>query len=137
MVARLRDAGQTSVSLVAIENQHLVGHVLFSPMTLDARPETAVAGLAPLAVLPEVQNRGIGTRLVREGLTHCRQQGFVGVFVLGHPSYYPRFGFQTADRMGFTATFPDAPPEAFMVLELVPAALRGIGGIARYHPILS
>jgi len=123
LVDRLRQQGISLISMVAVEPHKIVGHILFSPMSVDGHPEiVTVAGLAPLAVLPTYQRKGIGSKLVRAGLKECRQAGFKAVAVLGHPDYYPRFGFKPAASYGIRCEF-DAPAEAFMVLELHPGAL--------------
>jgi putative acetyltransferase len=90
-------------------------------------------GLAPMAVLPARQRQGIGSALVRDGLGRCRELGYEAVVVLGHPGYYPRFGFVPASRFGIGCEY-DVPAEVFMALELVPGALRGKPGTIRYHP---
>jgi putative acetyltransferase len=90
-------------------------------------------GLAPMAVLPELQRQGIGSLLVKTGLEACRKAGHKGVVVLGHPDYYPRFGFVPASKYGITCEY-DAPDETFMAIELCQGALQGQAGIARYQP---
>ena len=85
-----------------------------------------------MAVQPDRQNEGIGTGLVRAGLEACRHMGVVAVLVLGHPEYYPRFGFVPASRFGIQCAY-DAPDEAFMALELVPDALQAVNGRVEYH----
>ncbi len=87
--------------------------------------------LAPLAVLPEFQRRGIGFQLVKKGLEECRNQGHSIVTVLGHPEYYPRFGFKLAAECGIESPF-EVPLEAFMVIELVSGALDGVNGVLKY-----
>ena len=87
--------------------------------------------LAPMAVHPEFQSQGIGSRLVREGLERCRNLGHRIVVVVGHPEFYPRFGFTPARAKGLEAPFP-VPDEAFMVTELVPGALDGVSGMIVY-----
>ena len=91
-------------------------------------------GLAPMAVAPEYQQQGIGSALVRSGLEHCRAAGYKAVIVLGHPRYYPRFGFVPASHFNIRSQY-DAPDEAFMALELEPGALGEIGGVVKYHPL--
>ncbi len=134
LVARLRAAGRAIVSLVAEQAGAIVGHILFSPVTLDP-PGAAVPrllGLAPMAVLPAQQRRGIGGTLVRAGLDACRAQDAGAVVVLGHPAYYPRFGFVPAARVGLRSIYTDG--DAFMALELRPGALAGCTGLIRYAP---
>jgi putative acetyltransferase len=89
--------------------------------------------LAPMAVLPEFQNSGIGSQLVRTGLERCRELGHTIVVVIGHPEYYPRFGFVPARKEGLDLPFP-VPDEAFMVCKLAPDALERIKGMVKYPP---
>ena len=117
-------------SLVAGRQGRLIGHILFSRMWVETAggPVTAVA-LAPMAVLPEHQRQGIGGILIKEGLERMRGLGERIVLVLGHPDYYPRFGFSAQVASGLSSPFH---PEAFMALELSPGALDGIRGSVRY-----
>lgn len=120
------------LSIVAKENENVLGHILFSPITIEAQREMMGAiALAPIAVTPARQRQGIGTQLVQVGLSKCRDLGHSIVVVLGHPQYYRRFGFQTASKFGVQAPFP-VPDEAFMVLELMPDALKNVSGTVRY-----
>jgi len=122
------------LSLVAIEGGQVVGHILFSPMVIETKDGAVPAlTLAPLAVRPEFQNQGIGSQLVRRGIERCRTLGHRIVVVVGHPTYYPRFGFSPARARGLEAPFP-VPDEAFMVLELAPGALDGVAGMIRFPP---
>ena len=130
----LRERGQLVLSLVAVQDQQVVGHLLFTPAIIEAPDRVWPAlGLAPLAVLPEYQRLGIGTALMKHGLEECRQSGYERVIVLGHVAYYPRFGFEPAHRYGISNEF-GVTGDAFMVLELHPGALRGVSGVARYQP---
>ena len=133
LVERLRAEADPVVSLVAEDDSGVVGHILFSPVSLDADSGFFAMGLAPMAVLPDRQRQGIGSALVRAGLDACRKLGCRAVFVLGHPDYYPRFGFVAASRYGIECRF-EAPDEAFMALELEPGALEGLAGKMHYHP---
>ena len=136
LVDALRVAAHPQVSLVAIENTKVVGHIFFSPVTIEPEDNvtTAVAmGLAPMAVLPQYQNQGIGSQLVREGLRECRRLGCEAVVVLGHAEYYPRFGFVPASRKNLRYEY-SVPDEVFMVTELVEGALGMRGGLVKYHP---
>jgi putative acetyltransferase len=120
------------LSLVAIKDRRVVGHILFSPIAIHTNKEVFSAlALAPMAVHPEVQSQGIGSELVRQGLDRCRNQGHSIVVVVGHPKYYPRFGFTAARVKGLEVPFP-VPDEAFMVLELVSGAMNGITGMIIY-----
>jgi putative acetyltransferase len=122
------------LSLVAVDAGQVVGHILFSPMVIETRDGAVPAlALAVLAVRPEFQNQGIGSELVRDGLKRCRALGHRIVVVVGHPNYYPRFGFSPARAQGLEAPFP-VPDEAFLALELVPGALHGVAGMVRYPP---
>lgn len=130
LVDRLRTSSGY-LALVAIEEERVVGHIAFSPVTLTPPTALDVRGLAPMAVAPDCQRKGIGTALVRAGLAACRDDGAEAVVVLGHPAYYPRFGFEAAARRGIACEY-DVPPEAFMAMELVPGALDGVAGVVRY-----
>lgn len=131
LVDRLRAAAEPYISLVAVSGSRVVGHIFFSPVTLEGS-DAAMMGLAPMAVLPEYQNQGIGSQLVREGLRQCLRVGRYVVVVLGHPEYYPRFGFVPASRKGLRCEY-DVPDEVFMVTELKPNALS-VGGLVKYRP---
>jgi putative acetyltransferase len=122
-----------SISLVATQDDRVVGHILFTPVTIDPPVDARIAGLGPMSVRPEYQRQGIGGRLVRAGLEECGRRGYAAVVLVGHPEYYPRFGFGPAHRHGLECEFP-VPPEAFMVLELEAGALRGLTGVVRYRP---
>ncbi|HEX6902618.1 MAG TPA: N-acetyltransferase [Thermoanaerobaculia bacterium] len=132
LVAALREQAHPLISLVAEDEDAIVGHILFSPVTLTGHPALRIMGLAPMAVAPERQREGIGSSLVRAGLDECRKLGFGAVVVLGHPEYYPRFGFFPAARFGVGCEY-DVPEEVFMAMELEPGHLRGVSGTIRYH----
>ena len=97
IVKAVREGGEPTISLVAVADGDVVGHILFSPATIssDSREWPAI-GLAPMSVLPEYQRQGIGSKLVNRGLDSCREAGYERAIVLGHASYYPRFGFRPA-----------------------------------------
>jgi putative acetyltransferase len=134
LVDALRANARPYVSSVAVIDEQVVGHILFSPVSVESEGSAFTAmGLAPMAVLPECQNQGIGSRLVREGLKECERLGEDIVVVLGHPNYYPRFGFMPASLKGLRSEY-DVPDEVFMVAELVPGALKGRRGLVKYHP---
>ena len=131
LVEMLRAAGKIVVSLVAVHQERVVGHILFSPVTVGDVPEGLRAvGLAPMSVLPELQNRGIGSRLVHEGLEACRRRGEEVVVVLGHAAYYPRFGFVKAKDRGLDNEY--GADESFMVLELKKGTLQSVHGLVKY-----
>lgn len=133
LALRVMDA-RTCVSLVAERGGEIVGHVLFSPVSVDGHSfARAPMALGPLAVTPELQRGGVGGALARAGIEACRQVGAPFLVVLGHPPYYPRFGFVPAAC--FALTFGDGPPlDAFMAMELVPGALADVRGAVRYAP---
>jgi putative acetyltransferase len=132
LVDALRQGGYLRVSLVAVSDGQVVGHILFSdlPIVTDARIVPALS-LAPMAVLPEYQRQGIGSALARASLEECRKLGHRIVIVVGHPDYYPRFGFSSklAARLGSPFS-----GEAFMALELAPGAMAGVVGSVKYPP---
>ena len=133
-IEALRDRGAATLSLVAEIDDRVVGHLFFTPAAIETADHTWPAlGLAPLAVLPEYQRQGIGSALMRAGLAECARLGYERVIVLGHPEYYPRFGFMRASLYGIRPEW-EAPDEAFMVLELQHGALDGVSGLAKYQP---
>ena len=136
LVDTLREHAQPLVSLVAEDKGAIVGHIMFSPVSLPGHPALRIVGLAPMAVAPEHQRKGVGSALVRAGLDHCRQLGFGAVVVLGHPAYYPRFGFSSSARFGIGCEY-DVPEEVFMVAELKDGFLGGASGTVKYHAAFS
>jgi putative acetyltransferase len=138
--ARIVDALRASpgaISLVAVAGDRVVGHIFFTPVSLDAdRPLVRVAGLGPMAVRPAFQRAGVGSALVRRGIEECRRHGYAAVVVLGHRRFYPRFGFRPAGAWGLVCEYP-VPPEAFMAIELDPGSLDGRSGRVRYSPEFS
>ena len=134
LVDALRRRATPLFSLVAEDGANVVGHILFSPVTLASEPGLTLMGLAPMAVVPSRQRQGVGSSLVREGLDRCRQVNAAGVVVLGHPEYYPRFGFLPAARLFLRCEY-DVPEEVFMVRELREGAVCGLSGTIRYHSV--
>ena len=133
LVELLRDRNKAPVALVAVSNNKIVGHVMFSPVTITLAPKVFRAvGLAPLSILPEFQRQGIGSMLAREGLKKCAVAGFEMAVVLGDPDYYPRFGFSRASLYGLGNEY--GADEHFMAIELKNGALDKISGIVRYSP---
>lgn len=132
LVDRLRRQARPVVSLVAEDGAEVIGHIMFTPVSLAGHPELSLMGLAPMAMAPAHQRKGVGSALVRAGLERCRQLGVGAVVALGHPSYYPRFGFEPSVRFGIDSEY-EAPPEAFMLLELEPGCMRGASGTVRFH----
>ncbi|MEK6301419.1 MAG: N-acetyltransferase [Acidobacteriota bacterium] len=137
LVEALRIHASPHISLVAERDGELVGHIFFSPVSIESETDDfAAMGLAPLAVLPDHQNKGIGSELVRAGLNECLRIGHEVVVVLGHSHYYPRFGFVPASKRGIRSEY-DVPDDVFMVAELTPGALSGRKGLVKYHPSFS
>ena len=133
LVELLRDRNKTPVALVAASENKIVGHIMFSPVTITLAPKTFRAvGLVPLSVLPEFQRQGIGSMLAREGLKKCAAAGFEMAVVLGSPYYYPRFGFSRASLYGLGNEYDT--DEHFMAMELKEGALDKISGTVRYLP---
>ena len=132
LVDALRQQARHVISLVAEENLAVVGHIMFSPVKLSGHSELIIMGLAPMAVAPEHQRKGIGSALVRAGVEQCKKLGCGAVVVLGHPEYYPRFGFSPSARFGITCEY-DVPEEVFMAIELQPGFLDGVPGKVKYH----
>lgn len=133
LVDALRENARPYISLVAIVKDEAVGHIFFSPVSIESDNDSLTAmGLAPMAVLPTHQLQGIGSLLVREGLIGCQRIGEDIVVVLGHSKYYPRFGFVPASLKGLRSEY-DVPDEVFMVVELREGALNGRRGLVKYH----
>ena len=145
LVDALRANGAALLSLVAILDDEIVGHIMYSPATIvtegsdvkatavePSGAEVSGAALAPMAVLPEHQRHGIGSQLIGAGSRKITDAGFPFIIVLGHPSYYPRFCFQPANTLGIRCEW-DVPPEAFMILILDQAKMRGVSGLAKYR----
>ena len=130
LIDRLRTEGAVLASFVAECDGQIVGHILISRRWIEAASGSVSAvALAPVAVTPDRQRQGVGGQLIRHGLDWLRGRGEASVLVVGHPDYYPRFGFSSARARAIASPFP---PEAFMALELVPAALDGVRGEVRY-----
>lgn len=133
LVDALREQAKPVVSLVAEHDEGIVGHIMFSPVMLVREPGLNIMGLAPMAVVSTHQRQGIGSALVRAGLEECARLDFGAVVVLGHPAYYARFGFVPSTRWNIRCEY-EAPPEAFMAIELEAGYLDGKAGTIRYHP---
>jgi putative acetyltransferase len=131
LVEALHRKDMSLVSLVAEDDGRIVGHILFSPVSLAEHANLNLMGLAPMAVAPDYQRKGIGSALVREGLACCKDLGCRAVVVVGHAKYYPRFGFVPADRYALRCEY-EVPADVFMVAELEAGALNGASGLVRY-----
>ncbi len=135
IVDTLRRTCPEGVSLVALRDRIIAGHILFTPAEIvSAKGSFHGMGLAPMSVLPELQRQGIGSALVRAGIEEIRRASQPFIIVLGHPTYYPRFGFVPASRCGITSEYNGVPDEAFMMLVLDESALAGVAGTAKYRP---
>jgi putative acetyltransferase len=122
-------SARPSLSLLAWDGDRPVGHIMFTAARLDgALRDVSISILAPLAVVPDAQRRGIGGSLIEHGIQRLREQGVELVFVLGHPGYYPRHGFEPAIRLGFLAQYPISPEEAWMVRALRPGVIGEVRG---------
>lgn len=133
LVDALRDGGYSRVSLVAVKQNSIVGHILFSRLPILTATGTVEAlSLAPMAVLPEYQRQGVGRRLVREGLAVSKELGHKIAFVLGHPDFYPRLGFSADLALNVCSPFGDG--DAWMAAELSPGSLAEIRGRVEYPP---
>lgn len=135
LVDTLRKACPEGLSLVAEDGSRIVGHILFTPAKIEGKEKT-LAGmcLAPMAVLPDFQRKGIGSSLVKAGLDEVRKSGEPFVVVIGWPEYYPRFGFTPASKYGVRSEYEEVPDEASMILILDRERLRGVEGIAKGRP---
>jgi len=133
LVDLLRARGKAIISLVAEFSGAIVGHILFSPVSIDPpAPAWRALGLAPVGVMPEWQRQGIGKALIMQGLESCRARGFDLVVVLGAPAYYSRFNFKRALDHGLGNEYQ--ANEHFMVLELMPSVLNKFTGLVKYTP---
>lgn len=132
LVDELRASCEAYVSFVAVEDGSVIGHILFTPATVEDCPAVGM-GLAPMSVLPSKQRKGIGSRLVRYGLEFLRNGGCPFVIVLGHPEYYPRFGFEPASKYHLISQWQGVPDDAFMIVVFDSGVLPKTGGIARYR----
>ena len=130
IVDALRSNGAWLLSLVAVLDGQIVGHIMYSPITIDQG--LIGAALGPMAVLPEHQRQGIGSKLVAAGNQKIQNAGWPFIIVLGHANFYPRFGFQPASIHGIRCEW-DVPDEAFMLLILDKAKLYGVSGLAKYR----
>ena len=133
LVRLITERKKALIALVALSDGTVVGHILFSQVAVANSPQAFKAvGLAPVAVLPEFQKQSIGSQLIREGLTRCKQAGYDAVVLVGSPTYYPRFGFTRAADLGLDNEY--GVHEEFMVLPLREGALERVSGMVKYLP---
>jgi putative acetyltransferase len=133
LVDRLRAGKALIVSMVAVEGDEVLAHCAFSRVGLEDGGGPEMFGLGPMGVRPDHQNQGIGSGLVEASLRACKEAGAVAIVCVGHPEYYPRFGFQEATGYGLTCEFP-VPEQFFMAIELEDGALDDVTGRIRYSP---
>ena len=133
IIDALRSHGAASLSLVATQNGRVVGHVMYSPASVG---DVIGVGLGPMAVLPEHQRQGVGSKLVDAGNRKLKEAGCPFIIVLGHANYYPRFGFTPARPLGITCEW-DVPDDAFMLAVLDQTQMQGVSGLAKYRPEFS
>lgn len=130
IVDALRQNGAARLSLVAVIGGRIVGHIMYSPITIAGKLEGAALG--PMAVLPEYQRKGVGSMLVAAGNERLMKEGCPYIIVLGHAEYYPRFGFRPASTFGVTCEW-DVPDHVFMLLALDEAKMRSVSGKSQYR----
>jgi putative acetyltransferase len=130
IVDALRQNRAARLSLVAVADGQIVGHIMYSPITIAGKYEGAALG--PMAVLPEYQRKGVGSKLVAAGNERLLKEGCAYIIVLGHAEYYPRFGFKPASMFGVTCEW-EVPDNVFMLLVLDHAKMHGVSGKAQYR----
>ncbi len=119
------------LSIVAEIDNRIVGHILFSKIKIIGASDYESLALAPMAVIPEFQKKGIGSELIKKGIAKAKELGFDSIIVLGHKEYYPRFGFQRASKWDIKCPF-EVPEDVFMAIELTEKALEGKAGTVEY-----
>jgi putative acetyltransferase len=134
IVDALRTNGGALLSLVATLDGRIVGQIMYSPVSIDGG--IVGAALGPMAVLPEHQNQGIGSKLVEAGNQQMKDAGLAFIVVVGHANYYPRFGFRPASAHGIRCEW-EVPDDVFMLLMFNQAMMRDVSGVARYRPEFS
>lgn len=134
LVDRLRktEAFIPELSIVALLNNNIVGHILLTQIKIG---DVTSLALAPVSVLPKYQGKGIGSKLIVEAHNKARELGYQSIILLGHKNYYPRFGYVAAETYGIKLPF-DVPSEYVMAIELTPNALKDVSGIVEYHPTI-
>ena len=132
LVDSLRKYASPYISLVAEIDNEVVGHIMFTPVELTDCSSMFVMGLAPMAVKEKFRGQGVGSKLVTSGIEACENLGVGAIVVLGHPNYYPKFGFKTASKFNLSCEY-DVPDEAFMALELTPGYISSKSGVVKYH----
>lgn len=137
LVARLRNAPGfiPELSLVAELDGLIVGHILFTPLVIDnGQQQFESLVLGPVSVLPEFQKQGIGGKLIRAGHQKAVELGFRSVILIGHPEYYPRFGYKPASSWGIKTHYELPSDDVFMAVELTEGALKNVSGMVIFPP---
>jgi putative acetyltransferase len=134
IVDALRANGAALLSLVATLNDQVVGHIMYSPVSVTGN--VSGTALGPMAVLPEHQRQGIGSKLIEAGNRKLKDAGCPFIVVVGHADYYPRFGFRPASERGIKCEW-DVPDNVFMLLVIDEAKMAGVAGLAKYRPEFS
>jgi putative acetyltransferase len=138
IVDQIRESCSEILSLVAVLDGKIAGHIFFSPIEIESKAGNIKGmGLAPMAVAPDLQNQGIGTQLVVEGLIIMKERGYPLVIVLGHPQYYPRFGFKPASLYNLKCQWEGVPDEVFMAIIFDEEIMKGVSGVARYLDVFN
>ncbi len=133
IIDAIRENCPYALSLVAVKEAQIVGHIFFSPVAISGLDGIEAMGLGPMAVLPEYQRKGIGKALIEKGIRELPKAGCAVVVVLGHAEYYSKLGFAPASRYGLKSQWEGIPDDAFMVRFLNKEKMDGIGGIVRYR----
>lgn len=137
LVARLRNAPGfiPELSLIAELDGLIVGHILFTPLVIDnGQQQFESLVLGPVSVLPEFQKQGIGGKLIRAGHQKAVELGFRSVILIGHPEYYPRFGYKPASTWGIKTHYELPSDDVFMAIELTEGALKNVSGMVIFPP---
>jgi len=130
LVDALRTNGKAVISLVAVQKEQVLGHIMFSPVSITPPSEAKGIGLAPVAVHPNVQSQGVGSSLIHEGLRLCKELGYDYCVVLGNPKYYRRFGFEKASQLGIQNEY--GADDAFMLIRFSKRTMAQ--GLLKYAP---
>jgi len=134
IVDKLRANCDGLLSLVALQDEKIIGHILFSPVTIEGSLGILKGmGLAPMALLAQFQRQGVGSELVQAGIESLRKSKCPFIIVLGHPEYYPRFGFERASRYRIKSQWEGVPDQAFMILWLDKTMTNHVSGVAKYR----
>lgn len=134
LVDKIRESGTEVLSLVAVSEGKVVGHIFFSMAKIENQPSLKKGmALAPMAVSPQHQNQSIGSMLIKEGIKRLKVKSVPYIIVLGHEDYYPRFGFEKASKYGIKCQWDGVPDEAFMIMILDEKVMENVHGVAKYR----